>query len=43
MKLIFILAAALAFVVCADPDPPVWPDAFDEAFDEKFVQGNITY
>jgi hypothetical protein len=41
MKLVLVLAAMLALTVCQDP--PVWPDAFEEAFDEKFIQNNITF
>jgi hypothetical protein len=36
-----ILAMVLAVGLCLDP--PVWPDSFEEAFDEKFIEGNNTY
>lgn len=32
----------LLLVVALAVDPPVWPDSFEEAFDEKFVMSNFT-
>ena len=40
MKIFILLVLALA--VWTAPPAPVWPDAFEQSFDEIFVDGNKT-